>query len=189
MTIKNGDICLICGHGKMLERVVTEVFTYKNQVCRIEDYHIFKCDKCEEELVSPKSLKESEKTLTDFRRTVDGLLTSDEIKSIRKKLGATQKDLAEMLEVGEKTFARYENGQVTQSRAMDFTLRALNMHPSLLHSIKNGKKAETDYAGYKVIAVQTVSTREWGKFPIKYPLPLVPLIDEYGKEDYPADAA
>lgn len=187
--IKDRDICLICGQGMMSERVITEVFTYKEQVCKIEDYHIFKCDKCEEELVSPKSLRESEKTLTDFRRTVDGLLTSDEIKAIRKKLGATQKELAEMLEVGEKTFARYENGQVTQSRAMDFTLRALNMHPNLLHSIKLGRKADTDFFGYKVIAVQSVSTREWGKYSIKYSLPLMSLVDRYGREDEAADAA
>lgn len=187
MMIKNGDICLVCGQGKLSERVITEVFTYKEQECKIADYHIFKCDQCAEEFVSPKTLRESEKALTDFRRNIDGLLTSDEIIAIRKKLGATQKELAEMLEVGEKTFARYENGQVTQSRAMDFTLRALNMHPNLLNNIKLGKKAETGYAGYKVIAVQSVTSREWGKYPIKYPL--LTLIDEYGKECDAADAA
>lgn len=181
MIIKDGDKCLICGQGKMIEHVITEVFTYKDQECRIPDYHVFRCDKCAEDFVSPKTLKESEKALTDFRRKVDGLLTSDEIKAIRKKLGKTQKELAEMLEVGEKTFARYENGQVTQSRAMDFTLRALNMHPYLLHKITSEKKEETGY-GYEVIAVQAVSGREWRKQLIKYPE--MHLNDEYGKEEF-----
>lgn len=184
--IKDGDICLVCGHGKMSELLITEVFTYKKHECKIPDYRIFRCDKCAEEFVSPKSLKESEKMLTDFRRKIDGLLTSDEIKAIRKKLGKTQKELAEMLDVGEKTFARYENGQVTQGRPMDFILRALDVHPDLIDSIKSGEKVGAGY-DYKVIDVESVSTKEWYKYAIKYPP--VPFDDESGKEDYSSAAA
>ncbi len=47
----------------------------------------------------------------------------------------TQKDLASKLGVGGKTFARYENGQVTQSKAMDILLRIINNNPSVLNEL------------------------------------------------------
>lgn len=184
--IKDRDICLVCGQGKMSEHVITEVFTYKKQECSISDYHIFRCDKCAEEFVSPKSLKESEKMLTDFRRKVDGLLTSGEIKAIRKRLGKTQKELAKMLEVGEKTFARYENGQVTQSRSMDWCLRALDVHPDLFDTIKFGGTHGNDYK-YTVIDVKFVFTLKRDKSEYKYPY--MYFGDEQVEEGYSSEDA
>ena len=66
---------------------------------------------------------------------MDGLLTSQEIKKIRKSLGFTQEVLGELLGGGEKSFARYENGHVTQSRAMDNLLRILNDYPFVLKAL------------------------------------------------------
>lgn len=140
---KTGDSCSICAEGKLSEQIITEEFEYKSKKIRISNYHIYRCDECKEELVSPKTIRETEKILTDFRRGIDGLLTSDEIKSIRKKIGKTQKDLATLLEVGEKTFARYENGQVTQSKAMDILLRLMGNFPDILNQI--GKEVKFDY--------------------------------------------
>lgn len=166
--LKHGDICPVCGQGHVEEKVINGRFKYKGKECVISDYHIFACGICKEELVCPESLNKSEKILTDFRRQVDGLLISDEIKAIRKRLGKTQKTLAEMLNVGEKTFARYENGQVTQSKSMDTLLRALNIYPDLLDSIKSGGKTGNDY-DYTIIEVATVSTLELDKYDITYP--------------------
>lgn len=63
-------------------------------------------------------------------RSRDGFLTDLDIKRIRKKLGLTQRELAEKLGVGEKNFARYENLSVRQSRAMDNLLRILDAYPT-----------------------------------------------------------
>lgn len=59
----------------------------------------------------------------------EGFLTDEDIKRIRKKLGLTQKEMAEKLGVGLKNFARYENLSVRQSRAMDNLLRLLDKYP------------------------------------------------------------
>lgn len=132
---KIGMKCPICGSGKLSEKTVSEKFDYKDQTKTVSDYHVYVCNKCKEEIVDPKTLRVTEKVLTDFRRGVDGLLTSDEIKAIRKKLGKTQSEMAEWLGVGEKNFARYENGQVTQSKPMDLLLRIIGKFPTILNSI------------------------------------------------------
>ena len=62
----------------------------------------------------------------------EGYLTAEDIRRIRKKLGLTQKAMAEKLGVGLKTFARYENRSVCQSRAMDNLLRILDKYPVAL---------------------------------------------------------
>lgn len=132
---KTGDSCPVCVKGNLTEQIITEEFEYKGHKISIPDYHIFSCDNCSEEVVSPKSIRATEKGLTDIRRKIDGLLTSDEIKDIRKKIGMTQKELASKLGVGIKTFARYENGQVTQGKAMDILLRIMEKNPLILNEI------------------------------------------------------
>lgn len=141
--LKKGDACPICGRGKISEKIVTKKFQYKGGSISIPDYHVFGCDSCAEKIVSNKTLKETEKILTDFRRKGDGFLTSDEIRAIRKKLGKTQTAMADLIGVGEKTFARYENGQVTQSKTMDWLLRILDDDPHIFQKIK--KEEQMDY--------------------------------------------
>ena len=154
--LKNGTVCPICGHGKISEKIIVKPFGYKNKKISIPDYHIFECATCEEKIVGNETLRKTEKILTDFRRKTDGLLASDEIKAIRKKLGKTQTEMAVLLGVGEKNFARYENGQVTQSRAMDKLLRILDTDPNILFKVSAKEEMRTDYkelfAGHSIIS-------------------------------------
>lgn len=143
--LRTGELCPICGHGQLSEQVITENFQYKGRKFSIPNYCIFSCDSCAEKIVSNQTLRETEKILTDFRRTIDGFLTSKEIKAIRKKFGKTQIEMADMLDVGKKTFARYENGQVTQSKAMDLFLRMLDDSPHSFFRIKTKKRIQMDY--------------------------------------------
>ena len=73
--------------------------------------------------------------LRDFGRGVDGLLTGADIKRMRRKLHLTQEQMAQVLGGGLKGFARYENGQVIQSRAMDNLLRILDRFPESLDAL------------------------------------------------------
>ncbi len=133
---KNGQTCPICGSGKLIKTVIDEKFDYKGQSLVVPDYVVYECTVCEESLVGKKSVKTSQKLLKDFYREVDGLLGSSDIKRIRRKLGCTQEEMAKNLGVGLKTFARYETGQVIQSRAMDNLLRILDEHPETMNTIK-----------------------------------------------------
>ena len=52
-----------------------------------------------------------------------GLLSSEQIRANREQLGLSQRDLSEHLGVAVETISRWENGVLTQTRAMDRYLR------------------------------------------------------------------
>jgi HTH-type transcriptional regulator/antitoxin MqsA len=129
---KDNDKCPICGEGTIERDVIDETFEYKGQKIVISDYVVFVCENCEESIVENETLKTSEKTIRDFHKRVDGLLTSDEIKKIRKSFGFTQEVFGNLLGGGAKGFTRYETGKVSQSKAMDTLLRILDAYPEVL---------------------------------------------------------
>jgi HTH-type transcriptional regulator / antitoxin MqsA len=98
------------------------------------------CPGCREAIVDPETLKKSGKLLKDFQRKVDGLLTGQQIRTIRKKLGLTQEQMSEIVGGGLKSLARYESGQICQSKAMDNLMRILDAYPEMLNVIR--KKEE-----------------------------------------------
>ena len=85
-------------------------------------------------------MRKHQKTIKDFQRRVDGLLTSEEIKQIREKYGLSQRELARILGVAEKSIAKYEAGFVAQSKAMDNLLRIIREFPEVLEFLKKPKK-------------------------------------------------
>lgn len=127
--------CPICGAGPLQKIIKMETFNYKGSSKDIPNYMTWSCPSCGEEIVAKESLKESGKVLKDFQREVDGLLTGPQIKSIRMKLGLTQAQLAHIVGGGLKSVARYESGQVCQSKGMDNLLRILDAYPQTLNII------------------------------------------------------
>ncbi|MEI6209575.1 MAG: type II toxin-antitoxin system MqsA family antitoxin [Desulfuromonadales bacterium] len=129
---RQGDVCPLCGGGSLIGNVIEERFTYKGHSLVVPDYGILECPACGEAVVRKDSARRTEKMLKDFGRQVDGLLMAADIKRIRRKLHLTQEQMATVLGGGLKGFARYENGQVVQSRAMDNLLRILDRFPESL---------------------------------------------------------
>ena len=146
--------CPICGAGPLKKNVETESFEYKGQIRNIPNYVTYTCSECGESIVDNATLKASGRILKDFQREVDGLLTGQQIKAIRMKLGLTQEQLADIVGGGSKSLARYESGQVCQSKGMDNLLRILDAYPHTLKVIqKSGEKvtfsAKVIYIGDK----------------------------------------
>ena len=131
----DGSPCPLC-KGALKSKSVTETFSYKGRSFEYPDYVVHVCEKCGEEFVGDKTMKQSSRRIRDFYREVDGLLTASEIKRIRVKLGRTQEDLSALLGGGLKAFARYENGDVIQAEAMDNLLRILDEMPQAIDVIE-----------------------------------------------------
>lgn len=62
----------------------------------------------------------------EYKRKV-GLLTSSEIVRIRNKYGLSQSKFADLLNIGEKTITRYENGSI-QDAAYDNLIRLIDIN-------------------------------------------------------------
>ena len=151
--------CPVCGVGTLKKEVGSKTFEYKDETTIIPNYITYKCHECGEAIVDKGTLKESGRILKDFKRKVEGLLTAEEIKNIRRKLNLTQEEMAEILGGGLKSFTRYESSHVCQSRGMDNLLRILDSYPFTLNVIqKNEAKKLALHMQKKVISLEELKS-------------------------------
>lgn len=135
MDFQDGVTCPACEEGTLAYQLKDLEFEYKGKKTVLKNQKVFACSVCNESFSDLKDLKARDKILTDARRKIDGLLTSDRIRGIRNRFGMTQIEFAKALRAGEKNFARYESGQSTQGYSMDNVLRILEVHPQALSVI------------------------------------------------------
>ena len=69
-----------------------------------------------------------------------GLLTPEEIKAGRERLGLSQQQLADLLGLGGNSLSRWENGRVYQSRSTDTLLRLVFEVPAAFDFLKRRKR-------------------------------------------------
>jgi len=81
----------------------------------------------------PRRLRER---ALDLYRGKYGLLTADEIRSLRERFGLTQAELARLLRLGHDTLSRWEAGRNVQTAAMDMLLRVLRDVPGGLEYVR-----------------------------------------------------
>ena len=115
-------ICPVCGEGHLHSESELVEFKYKNTKKMLATKYSV-CDECDSEIASEDDAKFNKRSVTAFHKTVDGLLTGDELKKIRKILGITQQQASIIFGGGPNSFTKYENGDVIQSAAMDSLIR------------------------------------------------------------------
>lgn len=74
-----------------------------------------------EELLSGPALEKLDQAKARYM----GLLLPQEIRRLREIEGVTQKEMSEILQIGEKTFTRWERGRERPSRSLNLLLRSL----------------------------------------------------------------
>jgi len=116
--------CPICD-GTLKREDKTVVYSYKDHTKEILQSGEY-CTECKEGFLSPKDLKVSQKAIADFKREVDHLLTTDEIRAIRKKLKLTQEKASVLFGGGVRAFHKYETGENAQSRPLDILLKLMD---------------------------------------------------------------
>lgn len=129
INFKHGDTCPVCEVGVLQEREGSFSFKYNDKKFLVQNVTEFYCKLCSETFLNRGDEREVERMAIEFRRKEDGLLTPSDIKKIRDNLKCTQVEFAKLLGIGEKTFARYENGSVTQSKSMDMLLKLIQDDP------------------------------------------------------------
>lgn len=115
--------CPLC-NSKLIKMSILTPYSYKNATITLnqpQDY----CEICHEGFLSHEDIRATKKELADFKRKQDGMLSSDEIRNIRKKVGLTQEKAAEIFGGGVRAFHKYETGEVIQSKPLDIVLKLL----------------------------------------------------------------
>lgn len=99
-----------------------------------------------EEFLTP----ESSRKIEDIRARHMGLMTGEDIKSMRKRLHLSQADLTAMLQCGEKSLSRWENGHGYPIGAANMLLRLLDegfLDPICLEAVQGPRSTNLASAG------------------------------------------
>lgn len=126
--------CPIC--NGILEHTTKMVeYSYKNHTKKIEQIGDY-CTVCSESFLCAKDLKHSQKSISNFKREVEHLLSTEELKRIRKQSHLTQKEASELFGGGVRAFHKYETAEINQSKPLDILLRLIDMKKITLEDIK-----------------------------------------------------
>lgn len=121
-------ICPICEEGLLIPKVSKEMQTYKDISREINMYYS-QCDCCGSETATSEQIRLNKREMIKFQKSIDGLLSSDEIKAIRTSLGLTIKLAGLIFGGGPVAFSKYENDDLIQSISMDSALRLARRNP------------------------------------------------------------
>ena len=123
----HGDrTCPVCGEGHVTTFAHRDTFEYgtgESAVTLHVDLPVRRCHECDFEFLD----YEGERLKHDVICRHLGVLTSTEVRSIRKRYGMSRSSFADVTGLGEATLNRWENGVVIQNPANDRYLRLLAM--------------------------------------------------------------
>lgn len=88
------------------------------------------CTQCGETYFGAGEMDEVHRAAADLVREREGLLSPEEIKSLRESMHLSQAQFERLLRTGPKTVVRWERGTVFQSRAVDTLLRTIRGVPA-----------------------------------------------------------
>jgi putative zinc finger/helix-turn-helix YgiT family protein len=116
-------------HGKLRHPVNGEEVT-------VPSASFLKCPQCHEVVLRYDEARRLGEQALEIYRKRYGLLSAEEIRSIRERFGLTQAGMAKLLRLGSNTISRWEAGRNVQTAAMDVLLRLLRDLPGSLDYLK-----------------------------------------------------
>lgn len=142
--------CLYCKSDSLQFLTENEAYTYKGKTVQrpVEFTH---CENCGREYIFKQQILKNEAVVRDVKKSIDGLLTSEEIKQTRIQLKLTQEQARKVFGGGKNAFSKYERGEVAQSAAMDKLIRVCLDYPAVFRDLmaKVGISAATIIHDYE----------------------------------------
>ena len=124
-------LCPICGEGTLVVHVEEDVMEYHG-VTKVIPCQFKVCTACGSEQADAEDMRVNKRTMQAFKKEVDGLLTGQQVRNIRERLGLTQAEAAALFGGGPVAFSKYESDDVIQSEAMDKLLRLADAFPAIV---------------------------------------------------------
>ncbi len=127
--------CPIC-NGKLEHTKKDIIYEYKQKKVTIFQPAEY-CLECGESFLSSDDIKTTKREIVDFKRSVDHLLKTQEIKKIRKKLNLTQQEASKIFGGGIRSFYKYETGENNPHRSLDILLRLIDKEKINLDDVQD----------------------------------------------------
>ncbi len=115
--------CFVCGKGRLQERLTQTEGEVKHEKY-VVTLTALVCDACGHVALEGRHAPEYMRLLADAYRAEHGLLTSDDIRKLRTRLGMSQQKFATALGVGIASVKRWELGGI-QDRGNNMLMVAL----------------------------------------------------------------
>ena len=129
------DACPTCA-TLMRPRRGTLSLPVNGEPMQVPDVPHLHCAACGENVLTMEQAGILEAGALALYRSRHHLLTADEIRALRERLGLTQAALAKLLRLGANTLSRWEAGRTVQTAALDVLLRLLRDVPGSLAYLK-----------------------------------------------------
>jgi putative zinc finger/helix-turn-helix YgiT family protein len=129
------DACPVCG-TLMKEKSGRLAFPVNGEDVRVPEATHLACPKGHDPVLRTDDARRLRERALDLYRGKYGLLTAEEIRSLRERFGLTQAELARLLRLGQNTLSRWEAGRNIQTAAMDVLLRVLRDVPGGLEYLR-----------------------------------------------------
>ncbi|MDX5383939.1 MAG: type II toxin-antitoxin system MqsA family antitoxin [Rhodobacterales bacterium] len=113
-------------------RCVTLSFGSQRETIDLPGWYPADDPTAENGLHDARDMRVSDRAITLMKAREAGLLTPDQIRKVRKKLGLSQRDAGRIIGGGPNAFQKYEAGDVLVSKAADTALRLLANDPARL---------------------------------------------------------
>ena len=127
--------CPECGYKELIETCSPMVEEFKGENITVEGITRFECPQCGEYVISAAQGDELDDILYEEYRKRTGLLSPNEIKTIRKKYGWTQVEFEKILGVSSPTVSRWESNAVIQTKVADNLMRAIRQDESFAEEL------------------------------------------------------
>lgn len=131
----NETQCPICCGGTLIINLKNQVCNDKDKPLKINQLDV-RCSSCGDDIVKLIQSNSNKQISRDFYAEINGLLTSAEVRKIRKQLNLSQKAAARLCGGGPNAFSRYERGKATLLRSTSNLLRLLSRHPEEIEYLK-----------------------------------------------------
>ena len=129
------NACPECG-TPMREKEASLKFPVNGEELAVPDSSHLSCPKCHEIVLRFDDARRLRQRAMEIYRQRYGLLSADDIRSIRERFGLTQAEMARLLRLGANTISRWEAARNVQTASMDMLLRMIRDLPGSLDYLR-----------------------------------------------------
>ena len=133
---RHSGTCVECG-AEMVTVQGPQTYSVNGETVRVPKAEFLRCTDCKSVAFRFDQLRHLREAAFAKYREANGLLSADEIRSLRERHNLTQADFARILRVGQNTLSRWEANRNVQSASLNSLLELIRDVPGTLEYLES----------------------------------------------------